>query len=183
MNVGEKMNSKRYEIDFKGQSSWQLKFLAGDLPTRQESANSLDLSVKFDQFPQEFAWILVWNNNIRGDVGRMLQTQEVIAFSDTAYSPDLAYELHEESIFLPPFKGEKAFAMIMTDTEGDGVCCDFGSGGPVQLYEGKDLIFSDLFEGTSKSYHTFTLESSKATSASIWKCGFGLVFVLLMLSR
>ena len=183
VNVGEKMNSKRYEIDFTGQSSWQLKFLAGDLPTRQESANSLDLSVKFDQFPQEFAWILVWNNNIRGDVGRMLQTQEVIAFSDTAYSPDLAYELHEESIFLPPFKGEKAFAMIMTDTEGDGVCCDFGSGGPVQLYEGKDLIFSDLFEGTSKSYHTFTLESSKAKSASIWKCGFGLVFVLLVLSR
>eukprot|EP00980_Cylindrotheca_fusiformis_P031607 scaffold26676_cov137-Cylindrotheca_fusiformis.AAC.5 len=167
VKVGAKLDSKTYSVDFTDRSSWQLQFLAGDLPATHDKAKKLDLRVKFDQFPQEFNWIVVADAEYDlEDLGRSLQEQEVVAFSNTLYSQDLENQEIREEIALPDHIGERKFMMILTDSEGDGVCCDFDFGGPVELFDGERLLFSDPFQREDRAYHFFTITGNGITSAS-----------------
>jgi hypothetical protein len=186
VKVGAKLDSKTYSVDFASQSSWQLKFLAGDLPATHDKAKKLDLRVKFDQFPQEFDWILVANVDVGMlyNLGRTLQEQEVVAFSNQLYSQDLENKEIEEEISLPDHIGEKSFTMIITDSEGDGICCEFDSGGPVELFEGGNLLFSDPFQGVGRAYHSFTITGNGVPSGtgSLGSAGFGLLLAASLIA-
>jgi hypothetical protein len=170
VKAGSNLDSKTYSIDFADKSSWQLKFLAGSLPALPDNAKTLDLRVRFDQFPQEFEWSLVGHLNVEShssNVGRALEKQEVVAFSATPYSQDLEEKYHRIPIHLPLHTGEKSFTMIISDSEGDGICCDFSSGGPVELFDGTKLLFSDPFQGVARAYHSFTVIGNDMPSGTI----------------
>mmetsp|Transcript_8962 Transcript_8962/g.21316 ORF Transcript_8962/g.21316 Transcript_8962/m.21316 type:complete len:1059 (-) Transcript_8962:2662-5838(-) len=165
VNVGSKLDGKTYSIDFANQPSWQLKFLAGDRPATASGGKRLELKVKFDQFPQELEWILV--ADVNADLinqGRALQEQQVVAFSNLPYSQDLENKNHVETIPLPPHIGSRTFTMIITDSEGDGICCEFDSGGPVELFDNGRLLFTDPFEGVSRAYHSFVVTDNESVS-------------------
>jgi hypothetical protein len=53
------------------------------------------------------------------------------------------------------------FPFILTDSLSNSVCCTFGSGGPVELFDGalKDgaLLFSNPFQETPRIVESFTL--------------------------
>lgn len=186
VKVGAKLDSKTYSVDFSNQPSWQLKFLSGDLPATHDKAKMLDLRVKFDQFPQEFNWILVANVNIDllYNLGRSLQEQEVVAFSNQLYSQDLENQEIEEAIALPDHIGEKSFTMIITDSEGDGICCDFDSGGPVDLFHEENLLFSDPFQGVGRAYHSFIITGNGVSSGigSLGPIPFSLCFTFFLIA-
>ena len=48
------------------------------------------------------------------------------------------------------------------------VCCTFGDGGPIELYQGTvengNLLLSEPFEATGRLVQTFTIEFSGSTS-------------------
>jgi len=166
VNVGSKLDAKTYSIDFTNKPDWQLKFLAGERPATASAGKRLELKVKFDQFPQELEWILVAdvNSDLRLNQGRALQEQQVVAFSNALYSQDLESKNHVETIPLPPHIGSRTFTMIITDSEGDGICCEYDSGGPVELFDNGRLLFADPFQGVSRAYHSFVITDNEAAS-------------------
>jgi len=185
VKVGSKLDSKAYTIDFANQPSWQLKFLVGDRPATASEGKRLELKVKFDQFPKELEWILVADvNSDLLNLGRALQEQQVVAYSDTAYPQSLENKHHVETIPLPPHIGSRTFTMIITDSEGDGICCEFDSGGPIELFDNGRLLFADPFEGVSRAYHSFVIKDNEAVSSAssvrIHKSIFVTIFMILM---
>ncbi len=82
------------------------------------------------------------------------------------YSEDLANAEYVESLYLPRHQGEEQFSIILTDSAGDGVCCNFGPGGPIELYEGSyedgQLMFTTPFGGIDREVHSFVIVRSSA---------------------
>lgn len=166
----------------------QAKFFAG-MPTRlsetSENIIILTLRVRFDRFPSEIEWILLANHNFDSNSYSRTQMQrEVVTFGpQTLYSPDLENTWYEETIIIPEHSGNKSFTLIVSDSGNDGLCCFFGNGGPLELYQGNSddgiLLFSDPFQDEDRLVANFYLVgSASSTHAScIWQ--FGLTVLLL----
>jgi hypothetical protein len=143
----------------------QVKIFAGALPSIPDDPQILTLRMMFDRFPHEFEWILLAEDNNGGEItisSRALPQTEVVAYGPVGlYSQSLASTELVEEIPLPAFEGERKFTMIITDEAGDGACCQFGDGGPVELYEGNvdpdNLLFSHPFNETGRLIKSFTL--------------------------
>merc|ERR1711920_1050584 len=63
---------------------------------------------------------------------------------------------HVEVLPLPSYSGDKQFTLLLSDSGGDGLCCDQGNGGPVELFDvpisDDNLLFQDLFQGSRISF-------------------------------
>ena len=83
------------------------------------------------------------------------------------YGENLANTEHFETMYLPMHQGENRYSIILTDLAGDGVCCKFGSGGPVELHEGPhddgELLFTTPFAGTGREVHSFVIVKNSAS--------------------
>jgi len=160
-------NAQSFTIDGTDLSADQIKVYAGQPPVSTPDSISLDLRIKFDKFPHEVEWILV----AQEDTSSSNREEEVIAYGPIEpYSETLADKEHVETILLPDFEGERVFSIIVSDTAGDGVCCSFGSGGPVELYKGPvdegELLFSESFEGVERIIQSFEVVGNKVSDAS-----------------
>jgi hypothetical protein len=173
-----------YKVDGLGLQEWQVKLFAGMPLVTPENAKTLDLRIQFDRFPHEVEWILVGSP---AEGPRSLRDQEVVAYGPLElYSQSLENSEHIESIPLPAFSGEKRYTMIVTDSEGDGLCCEFGKGGPIELFDGSvasgELIFSKPFNSTGRLVETFSLqgrtvssEASRTPRSNLFIFGVGLL--------
>jgi trypsin len=128
----------------------------------------LTLQIQFDEYPDEIGWIL------RSDYGgttaqaRMegRQTTNTVAFrSPRYYNSTVASQLVTETIPVPAENAEYTF--ILTDSFGDGLCCESGSGsysifnGPA---ENQDLLASGDANGSSGETKDFTLTFTPNTN-------------------
>ena len=162
------VNAISYMVDGRDLEDWQVKLLAGSPPIAPKNAKTLDLRVQFDGFPHEIEWILV-SSSVQ--ISRSLRHHEVVAYGPRElYSQNLEEKQHIETIPLPAYSGEKQFAMIITDSEGDGLCCEFGNGGPIELFDGPAdsgvLLFSNPFNNTGRIVETFIIEGAGAQAES-----------------
>jgi len=61
--------------------------------------------------------------------------------------------------------------MILTDSAGDGVCCNVGNGGPIALYRGSvssgQLIFTTPFAGGDREVHSFVMSGTSSTLSQV----------------
>jgi hypothetical protein len=177
-------NAISYKVDGVKLQDWQVKLFAGSPVVTPENAKTLDLRIQFDRFPHELEWILV-GSPIQGS--RALRDHEVLAYGPLElYSQELEITEYVETIPLPAYSGEKRFTMIVTDSEGDGLCCEFGDGGPIELFDGSvasgELLFSNPFNGTGRLVESFVLEggtgssgASLASRSNLFIFGIGLV--------
>lgn len=163
---------------------WHMKFYAGVPPSPTANiGNTLTLRARFDRFPNEIEWILVANNNFTLQASSQRQVErQVIAFGPAAvYGPDLGNAMYEEKIIVPEHTGNKSFTLIVTDSGKDGICCSFGDGGPLELYDGTPevgiLLVSDPLQGEDRFVANFYLLRSGSCELR-WGWMFGLVVLL-----
>jgi hypothetical protein len=164
-----------FKADAKNFQEFFVNIFAGKSPPMiRPAARTLDLRVQFDRFPHEFEWVILGNGDntgSSGDFSRSLRDLEVLAFGPSEIYPQiLANTELVESIPLPSFSGEQSFTIIITDAAGDGICCQFGNGGPVELFDGSvadnKLLFSDPFEETGRLVETFVLVGDDTAPSS-----------------
>lgn len=86
-----------------------------------------------------------------------------------AYGEELANSEFVENLKLPSHQGRKTFSIILTDSAGDGVCCNFGLGGPMELYDGPtesgQLLFTTSFQGVDRVVHSFVIGNNVGSSS------------------
>ena len=180
--------------DFREQM--QVKVFAGALPQIPDDPQTLTMRIMLDRFPHEFEWILLaQEDETAGPTisSRALPRTKVAAYGPIGlYSQALAETELIEEIQLPAFEGERTFTMIITDEAGDGSCCQFGDGGPIELYEGsikdENLLFTDPFQETGRLIKSFTLVGKgipKSSAVPVWTSSLALYLtgsVLILLS-
>jgi trypsin len=129
----------------------------------------LTLQIQFDDYPTEVGWILRSDTGVSSDT-RMdgKQTTHTVAFrSPRHYDASLANQLVTEIIPVPAVNAEYTF--ILTDSFGDGLCCESGSGsysiweGPV---ENDELLARGDALSKSGEVTDFTLSFTGDTSTS-----------------
>lgn len=157
---------------------WQVKVLAGDLaiPVDETEGDSLTLRMTFDRFPGEIEWVLLWDDQDDAQESRTVGT--VIAYGPPGlYSGDLENQVYEETVVIPKQRNDQNYVLVVTDSGQDGLCCSFGSGGPIEAYHGTpsdgSLLFTDPFQEEDRLVAAFTLPGSAAApsrpaSIHIW---------------
>lgn len=114
-------DSQSYVVNGLTLNTAQIKVHTGTSTTTQADAISLNLHIKFDDYPHEVEWILVGNTDQSGGSVASLRDQQVVAYGPIEpYSNSLANMELVETILLPPHDGEMLFTMIVTDSAGDG---------------------------------------------------------------
>jgi hypothetical protein len=175
-------NSTAFSIspeDTENSQRSHVKFFAGVSPSLSEtSGKNLTLRVKFDRFPGEIEWILLANQDVPLPPASPSQVKrEVVAFSpQTKYNPDLENTWYEETIIIPNLTGNNSFTLIVSDSGKDGLCCSFGDGGPIEVYDGDPkegiLLFSDPFHDDDRiSADFYVLGSASSEVACNWLVG------------
>lgn len=93
-----------------------------------EDSNFITLVINTDQFAEETSWVI-------SDVNTGL------IYSEGSLTENLSNSEYREEICVPI---DACFEIEMTDTYGDGICCDFGEGNFIILnFEGELLLFND----------------------------------------
>ena len=151
-----------------------LASLDEDQPTGGSTNASTDgpfltIQIQFDGYPSEIGWIL------RSDVGVPSQTRiegrqttNTVAFRPPRYyNASLANQIVTETIAIPPSNADYTF--IMTDSFGDGLCCENGTG-YYKLWQGPAednvLLANGDLQGMSREVSDFTLSFSPNSSPS-----------------
>lgn len=127
----------------------------------------LTLQIQFDGYPAEIGWILRSNLGVASQErmeGR--QTTNTIAFRPPRhYNASLANTLVTETIAIPAENADYTF--ILTDSFGDGLCCDSGTGSYF-LWQGPPedniLLASGDAQGQSRDISDFTLTFTPSAS-------------------
>ena len=114
--------------------------LLGLISTAQFSY--IDLTIGFDQYPQETAWIIT------------LGPDTVLSEDDYGYTNYVNNTITERLLMeASPFP----YKFIMTDEFGDGICCEYGSGFFSAENQCQGIIFEDYNFGTDIVEYEFTL--------------------------
>ena len=130
----------------------------------------LTLQIQFNEYPTEVGWILRSDHGVSSEArmeGWQTTMTNTVAFrSPGHYNASLTNQLVTEIIPVPAENA--AYTFILTDSFGDGLCCDHGSGsysiwkGPV---ENDELVAGGDSRGSSYEVKEFTLSFDNSTSS------------------
>ena len=153
-----------------------LASLDDDQPDNPEDSSPgdgpfLTLQIQFDEYPSELGWILSSGYEVLSEArveGTQTTTVSTIAFrSPGHYNASLANQLVTEIIPVPAENA--AYTFILTDSFGDGLCCESGSGsfsvwkGPIEKDE---LLATGDARGGSYEVKQFTLSLDNSTNSN-----------------
>ena len=115
--------------------------LLGLISTAQFSY--IDLTIGFDQYPQETAWAITQGPDT------------ILSDDDYGYTSYVSTTITERLLMeASPFP----YKFTMTDEFGDGICCDYGSGFFSAENQCQGVLFEDYNFGTEMVEYDFTLD-------------------------
>lgn len=103
----------------------------------------LDLFIQFDQYPQETSWTITQG------------TDTIPLITNPNYGfPEYINGTAEQRLFL---QSGVDYTFTISDTFGDGICCEFGEGFFISANNCEGIIFEDSSFGSSEVSYTFNL--------------------------
>ena len=108
----------------------------------------LTLQITFDEYPTETSWIFRNSNN-------------QIVYTSSPYNDSYAEtETTQNFCFVPG-----CYSFTISDSAGDGICCDYGNGS-YQLLDENDNVLASGGNFTTSQVHNFCLNTSEIESPS-----------------
>jgi hypothetical protein len=112
--------------------------------------NEVVIEVKYDDFPSETGWTL------RDSAGTLITGQSTGSFSTGS-----------GTVSKTAFVAEGAYTFELSDTYGDGICCQYGSGEFKITVNGEPLIITSNGEFQDVTRETFDVVGSGSGSGSV----------------
>ncbi len=104
----------------------------------------LDLFIQFDQYPGETSWTITQGTD----------TIPLITSPNYGF-PEYINGTAEQRLFL---QSGVDYTFTISDTFGDGICCEYGEGFFISANNCEGIIFEDSTFGSSEVSYTFTLD-------------------------
>jgi hypothetical protein len=113
----------------------------------------LDLFIQFDQFPQETSWTITQGTD----------TIPLITNPDYGF-PEYINGTAEQRLFL---QSGVDYTFTISDTFGDGICCEYGEGFFISANNCEGIIFEDSTFGSSEVSYTFNLAPCEVPTTDV----------------
>ncbi|MGI9526247.1 MAG: M12 family metallo-peptidase [Weeksellaceae bacterium] len=94
--------------------------------------NEVNVKIKTDNYPRETTWVIYDSDGNRFATG---------------YNYTAANTVYDESVCLP----DGCYIFEMLDSEGDGICCDYGNGSYSVTFNGQTLASGGRFQNSDKT--------------------------------
>jgi hypothetical protein len=140
-------------------------FWTGSKKNFLSGVTNVTLVIDFDDFPEEFHWVLVQSDlEMDHNTNKLKVRRNVLAFGpERHYGSHLAQGQVIEVIDVSPATMDSTLKLIITDDGRDGLCCEFGEG-RFRLYNGtfienydENILVSSTAEGKRREVHAFQL--------------------------